>query len=175
MGGRTKRLKKQSDGSPDQSLPETVILFLDESLHNCRPVHAALAGASITIERHGAYYPPGLPDDQWLPDIGTKRWAMLTCDQKIRYNELERQKIVRYKIKEFVFAHGNMSGLMMGAALTKAAERMKSLIREHEPPFIAYISQSGNVVVRYDKHGSVHDRQKKARSTETDSNPDVVS
>jgi hypothetical protein len=86
---------------------------------------------------------------------------MLTCDRKIRYNALEQQKIIRYKIREFVFAHGNMSGAMMGAALTAAADRMKELVRSHPPPFIAYISQSGNVTVRYDKEGSVHDRQTK--------------
>lgn len=73
---------------------------------------------------------------------------MLTCDRKIRYNVLEQQKIIRYKIREFVFVHGNMSGPMMGAALVAAAVQMKALVRFHEPPFIAYISQSGNVAIR---------------------------
>jgi PIN like domain len=175
MGGRIKKLRKQLDGSPDQSQPDQFILFLDETIHNCKPVHAALTAASIPYERQGAHYPPGLPDDHWLPEIGTKRCAMLTCDQKIRYNELERQKIVRYKIREFVFAHGNMSGAMMGAALTKAAERMKLLVASHPPPFIGYISQSGNVAIRYDKDGSVHDRRRKEKSSKTNLSPDVIS
>lgn len=100
---------------------------------------------------------------------------MLTCDQRIRYNQLEREKIVQYKIREFVLTSGNMSGAMMGAALAHAAERMKRLVRTHEPPFIAYISQSGNVEIRYDKDGSVHDRKKHARSPKTGSGSGVVS
>lgn len=147
-------------------------MFLDETIHNCQPVLTALAGASISFERHGAYYPPGLPDKEWLPEIGGKKWAMLTCDQRIRYNVLEQQKIVRYKIREFVFAHGNMSGAMMGAALTAAADRMKALVRIHAPPFIAYITQAGKVTIRYDKDGSVHDRRR--RIAKADSGPDAV-
>ena len=94
---------------------------------------------------------------------------MLTCDQKIRYNQLERQKIIQYRIREFVLTSGNMNGAMMGAALTRAAKQMKSLVRRYEPPFIAYISQSGNVAIRYDKDGSIHDRKKRASSSRTDS------
>jgi len=130
-------LKKQSGGNPGQSPPEAFVLFLDETLHNCQPVHAALANASIQYERHSTHFLAGTPDAKWLPEIGAKGWALLTCDQRIRYNQLEREKIVQCKIREFVLTSGNLSGAMMGETLTQAAARMKKLVRSHDPPFIA--------------------------------------
>lgn len=69
--------------------------------------------------------------------------------------------IVQYKIREFVFASGNLSGAMMGEALAKALPKMKRLFKENQQAFIAYVGQSGKVEVRYDKDGSVHERKKK--------------
>jgi len=95
---------------------------------------------------------------EWLPIVGERRWALLTSDKNIRYNQLEREKIVQHQIREFVFASGNLSGEMMGQILAKALPKMKRLFRNYPPPFIAYLSQSGNVEVRYDKDGSIHER-----------------
>lgn len=97
----------------------------------------------------------------WLPVVGRNRWAVLTCDKRIRYNSLERDKIMQHGIREFVFASGNLSGTMMGDILKVAGAHMQKLFAEYTGPFIAAISQSGNVTVRWDKDGSVHARGKR--------------
>jgi hypothetical protein len=154
-------LKKQLDGNPEQpSPPESFVIFLDETLHNCRPILEALTALSVAHERHGNYFQPGTPDEEWLPMVGEKNWILLTHDQKIRYNELEVRQIIRHKVREFVFTSGNLTGPSMAEALLKALPKMKGLAENNEPPFIANISKSGNVEIRYDKHGSVHDRKK---------------
>jgi len=110
--------------------------------------------------RHGTRFSPGTLDVDWLPVVGEKRWALLTSDKSIRYNQLEKEKIIQYKIREFVFASGNLSGAMMGEALAKALPKMKRLFAEYGEVFIAYLSQAGAVEVRFDEEGSVHDRKR---------------
>jgi hypothetical protein len=138
-------------------------LFLDETLHNCQPIHFALDRAGVEYVRHGSRFSSGALDVEWLPTVGEKHWALLTSDKNIRYNQLEREKIIQYRIREFVFASGNLSGEMMGEILGRALPKMKRLFRDYPPPFIAYLSQSGNVEVRYDADGSIHGRRSGAR------------
>jgi PIN like domain len=168
MGGRTKKLKRQSGGSPEQP-PDPFVLFLDETSHNCKPIHASLESLQVTYIRHGSKFPSGADDEVWLPVVGEERWAILTCDKRIRYNQLERDKIMQYGIREFVFTSGNLSGTMMGEILDKAVMQMEKLCAKHPGPFIATISQSGKVAVRWDKGGSVHAQTKKGQEADEDS------
>jgi PIN like domain len=139
-------------------------LFLDETLHNCQPILTELNNASIRFERHGAHFEAGVPDVKWLPEIGRLGWALLTCDRRLRYNELEIAKIIEYRIKAFFFTSGNLSGLMMAEILSIALPKMKRLSKKVQPPFIATLSESGNVAVRYNREGSIHSQRR--RSTE---------
>lgn len=157
-------MKKQSGGSPEQpSQPEPFVLFLDETLQNCQPILEALKRLGIAHERHATYFSRGTPDEQWLPFVGKHGWSLLTHDQKIRYNELEIRQIVRHRIREFVFTSGNLTGTTMAEALTVALPKIRRLHRYANPPFIACISKAGNVEIRYDSQGSVHDRKKQAK------------
>ncbi len=122
----------------------------------------------VVYKRHGERFTAGVEDTEWLPEIGKEKWALLTSDKRIRYNQLERDKIVHYGIREFVFTSGNLSGVMMGEILKIAVPRMRKLFAEYPAPFIACISQSGNVEVRYDKDGSLHDREKKKSKKQSD-------
>src|ERR1022692_4204974 len=160
MGGRTKRLKKRSGGNLEQSQHDPFVLFLDETLHNCQPIHSVLEQAEVDYVRHGSLFGPGALDIEWLPTVDEKRWALLTSDKNIRSNQLERAEVVRYGIREFVFASGSLSGFMMAEILSKAIPKMRRLFRNYAPPFIAYLSQYGNVEVRFDKDGSIHHRKK---------------
>jgi hypothetical protein len=159
-------LKKQSGGNLEQSQRDPFVLFLDESLHNCQPIHSALDQAGVEYVRHGSLFNAGVHDIEWLPTVGKNRWSLLTSDKSIRYNQLEKAKIVEYGIREFVFASGSLSGVMMAGILSKAMPKMKRLFRSYPPPFIAYLSQSGNVEVRFDKDGSIHDRKRPPNSRE---------
>jgi hypothetical protein len=162
MGGRSKRLKKQSGGSPEQP-PDPFVLFLDETSHNCKPIHASLESMGVEYVRHGARFQSGANDEVWLPVIGQEKLVILTCDKRIRYNQLERDKIMEHECREFVFTSGNLTGPMMGEVLKKAVPEMKKICRRWPAPFIATISQSGSVAVRWDKGGSIHDQAQKGK------------
>lgn len=162
MDEPTKKLKKQLDGSPGQpSQPESFVLFLDETLQNCQPILEVLEKLNVAHERHKSFFQPGTPDEEWLPKVGESNWSLLTHDQKIRYNQLEIRQVLRYKVREFVFTSGNLTGPAMAEALVTALPKMKRFHEQLEPPFIAYVSKAGSVELRYDKDGSIHARKRK--------------
>jgi len=90
-------------------------------------------------------------DEIWLPTIGKKGWILLTSDKRIRYNALEKLAIEENAIREFVFTSGNMSGSDMAQALEVALPKIRRFCRKLDPPFIASITRSGEVNLRWPK------------------------
>ena len=110
-----------------------------------------LSRRGVKHERHLEYFPRGTPDQVWLPKVGENKWALLTADKRIRYNILEKKALAEYKVKEFVFASGNLSGEEMAMALESAMPRMISLAGRLDPPFVAAITRWGEVHLRWPK------------------------
>jgi hypothetical protein len=140
--------------------PEDFVLFLDENICNCRPILAILDRLGIPYERHLSSFPAGTPDENWLSRVGKEGWILLTTDKSIRWNELERNAVVRHRVREFVFSSGNLSGPDMARALELAIPKMKRLIRRQSAPFIATVTKSGNVDLRFDKSGRIQRKKK---------------
>ncbi len=151
MASRHGRSKKQSVGSRGRqpSLPEDFVLYLDENLHNCRPILDALVHHGVKHKRHGSHFPPGTEDTVWLPFVGRSGWLLVTKDKRMRFNELEKAAILRYRVREFYFTSGNYSGAGMALMLITALLDMAKLCRKHGAPFIASIAKSGNVSLRF--------------------------
>jgi hypothetical protein len=83
--------------------------------------------------------------------VGSKGWVLLTCDKRIRYNLLEKRALTEHAVSEFVFTSGNMSGQDMAAALELALPEMRHLSSRLEPPFVAAITRTGEVHLRWPK------------------------
>jgi hypothetical protein len=164
MGGRLKKLRKQSDGNPNPSPPDDFVLFLDENLHKCAPILAALDKAGVKYEKHASHFKAGEFDSVWLPKVCQEEWIILTKDKGIRYNQLEIAAVLQFKGREFFFRSGNWSGAQMAEILSKALRKMVLLTKKTPPPFIASLTQGGEVHLRYDKGGSVHDQKRKSRN-----------
>jgi PIN like domain len=162
MGGRLKRSRKQSDGNPEQSPHDDFVLYLDENLHNCAPIREVLDYAGVKYQRHDSHFKTGEIDAVWLPRVAEEGWIILTKDKGIRYNELEIHEVIAHKARQFYFRQGNWSGVQMAEILSKALPKMRRLFQKVEAPFIASLTQSGEVHLRYDKDGSVY-RQKRKR------------
>ena len=145
------RSKKQSAGSRRRqpSLPEDFVLYLDENLHNCRPILDALTKHGVKHERHVQHFSAGAEDTTWLPFVGEKGWLLITKDKRIRYNELEKTAVLQHRVREFYFSSGNYSGAEMAEILISALPGMAKICRKHDPPLIASIAKSGSVNLRF--------------------------
>ncbi|MGA9999813.1 MAG: hypothetical protein WBQ04_06820 [Candidatus Acidiferrales bacterium] len=150
MIARRKKSKKRSDGS-DHFPPqlEEFVLYLDENLCNSIAIQETLRRLEIRFERHLSHFSRGALDEAWLPSVGKNGWILLTTDKRMRYNLLERRALEQNHVREFVFASGNLSGAEMAAILEKALRKMQRICRRFEPPFVAAISRTGEVHLRW--------------------------
>jgi hypothetical protein len=152
MNARRSKSKKRSDGSERSRLPRSdFVLYLDENLCNSKAILSVLAKLETRFERHLAHFSRGVPDETWLPLVGSNGWVLLTADKRIRYNFLERKALEENSVCEFVFASGNLSGSDMAAALEAAMDRMQRLYRKVKSPFVAAITKRGEVHLRWPK------------------------
>jgi hypothetical protein len=155
MAARRRKSKKPSAGSArplSPSPPEEFVLYLDENLCNTRAILDSLTRLAVRFERHLAHFEPGIPDETWLPLVGSKGWILLTSDKRIRYNLLEKHALEIHSVREFVFTSGNLSGQDMAAALELALNKMRSFCRRNKPPFVASITRTGEVYLRWPKN-----------------------
>jgi hypothetical protein len=154
MAARRKRSRKPSAGSAHSlspSPPDDFVLYLDENLCNTRAILDLLAKLGIRFERHLVHFPAGTLDEAWLPLVGSKGWILLTSDKRIRYNSLEKLALELHGVREFVFTSGNMSGQDMAVALERALKKMRNLCARAKPPFVASITRTGEVNLRWPK------------------------
>ena len=131
--------------------PEEFTLYLDENLCNSRFLLETLTKLGVRFERHLNHFSRGALDEDWLPLVGSKGWVLLTADKHLRYNLLEKRALEMNRVREFVFASGNMSGQEMAEALEQAIRKMLSLCSRIDPPFVAAITRSGEVHLRWPK------------------------
>jgi hypothetical protein len=155
MSARPSKSKRPSDGS-DHSLsqPDDFTFYLDENLCNTKAILETLTKLRVRFERHLGRFPRGTPDETWLPLVGQNRWVLLTADKRIRYNFLEKRALEKNAVREFVFASGNMSGNEMASALEVALHRIRRICRRFQPPFVAAITRTGEVHMRWPKKKS---------------------
>lgn len=107
-----------------------------------------LTARAVKHERHGQHFPAGTEDSLWLPFVGQNGWVLLTKDKRIRFNQLEKTAVRRYRVREFYFSSGNYTGAEMAEILTTALPEMVKTYARQEPPFIASISKSGKISLK---------------------------
>jgi hypothetical protein len=81
--------------------------------------------------------------------VGRNNWIALTKDKRIRYLPLERQAIQTYKIWQFSFSSGTMSGNEMAATLKNNLNGIFRFLNHQAAPFVAALL-TNTVVLRDD-------------------------
>lgn len=149
MTGHQQKSKKRLGGKRSKP-PKSFQVYLDENLQKCKPVLEVMASKGITVHQHFKYFPkPGEPDSKWLPLVGKRNWALITADDRFRYNDLERIALIKYRLKVFSFMNNNMGGNAMAAALDKAMKKISNIFVSQRPPFVCSITELGNVSIRW--------------------------
>ena len=91
----------------------------------------------MLYERYRDHFRPGVEDETWLRsvgELGELGWVVLTKDKRPRYNQLEKAAIrhYHYKVAEFYFGSGNVSGAEMASALDKAISRIRRICESEQ-------------------------------------------
>lgn len=106
----------------------------------------ALERTGIRFQRHRNHFRGYVPDTELLRKVGKRRWILITADKRQRVRPLERQLILHFKIREFVFTSASVGNI--GELLVRVRKKMRNLCSRHEGPFVASISQNGNIALR---------------------------
>lgn len=123
---------------------ETTVFFIDRSVGK-KSVAEALRGAGLTVELHDDHFPQDALDEDWLTEVGLRRWCVITRDDRIRYRRLEAQAVRNVKVAMFVIVSKNLTGPQTAEVILTALGRIRRFISSHRRPFIAKIYRDGRV------------------------------
>jgi hypothetical protein len=124
--------------------PQSITFFIDRCLGK-KSIPDILRAAGISVEIHDNHFDKGALDVDWLPQVGEQGWIVLTKDDKISKNQLERIAVARAQIKMFVLASQRLPGKDMAAIFLKAIVPMQEFVRKYPAPFIAKIYRDGKI------------------------------
>lgn len=86
-------------------------------------------------------------DQDWLLEVGRRGWVVLTKDKFIRRRKAEFQVLLAAGVAAFVLSSGNLSGAATASAFVHAYPRIRKLLRDWSPPFVARVSAQGHVAL----------------------------
>ena len=151
MGDPKRRSRKRSSGKQAKPL-KNFTLYLDESF-DCEEVKAALSANNIKFRVYSKDFSVGEEDPNILPLVGKRRYALLTLDTRNRYRTLERQSILRYGVRQFIFT-ANLGGTALAQLLVSAYPKMRRFARENGRPFVAVVTKMRDIYLRMDNRGN---------------------
>ena len=120
------------------------VFFIDRSVGK-NVVARALRAAGATVEVHDDHFRQDALDEEWLPAVGRRGWAVITCDDRIRYRAIEREAATSAGVALFIFAGKKMRAAAIAEALVHAVPAMKELLAKQSRPFIAKVTRAGSV------------------------------
>ncbi len=120
------------------------ILFLDRGM-SVNLLVAELQELVVPFVRHDDIFPQNTPDIVWLTAVGKAGWFVLTADQRIRYNPLEKQALLAGGVGSFILVAKNLPGRQIAASIVRALPAMRAFAARTPRPFIAKIYADGRV------------------------------
>ena len=108
----------------------------------------ALRAAGLDVRVHDDLFPQATQDVEWLREAGARRWVVITRDDRIRYNQLEREAVLAAKLRFFSITSSSLTGDETGELILSALARISRLCRQHSKNgFIAKISRGPDVKI----------------------------
>jgi hypothetical protein len=111
-------------------------------------VPEALRTAGVEVRVLDELFPQGTQDVDWLREAGANRWVVITRDDRIRYNQLERQAVIATRLRFFSITSSSLTGEEAASLILSALDKMSRLCRQHSKRgFIAKISRGPDVKI----------------------------
>ncbi len=116
--------------------------FLDYQIGR-HVVADALRAAGAHVEVHIDHFPMNAPDTEWIPQVAARDWVLITKDQHIHRNMLERETYRDAGLRGFVATGDNMSGPDLAALLVRCLPAMMRRVARQPGPLLFAISRYG--------------------------------
>ncbi|MGE0373758.1 MAG: hypothetical protein AB7Q01_18010 [Gammaproteobacteria bacterium] len=116
--------------------------FLDHQIGRYT-VAEALRAAGANVVVHLDHFAGNAPDTEWIPEVGRRGWVLITKDQNIRRNPLERMAYERARVRGFVVTGKDMGGKELGELLVRCLPGMLRRAAGRPGPLLFTISHGG--------------------------------
>ena len=64
----------------------------------------------VEVHVHDDDFPQDARDEEWLPEVGRRGWAVITKDAKIRYRLTEQAALIAGGVRAFILTRGDLTG-----------------------------------------------------------------
>jgi hypothetical protein len=102
-----------------------------------------LRAAGARVEVHLDHFAGDTPDIEWIPEVARRGWVLITKDQNIRRNPLERATYEAARLRGFVATGKDMNGEELGRLLTQCLPGMVRRAAGRPGPLLFTISRTG--------------------------------
>lgn len=120
----------------------SLTFFLDHQIGRYI-VANALRGAGAQVEVHLDHFPGDKLDTEWIPEVGQRGWVLITKDQNIRRNPIERAAYQDAKLRGFVVTGKNMGAKELAELLVRCLPGMVRRAGGRPGPVLFTISRGG--------------------------------
>ena len=84
-----------------------------------------------------------MPDVEWIPEVARRDWVLITKDQNIRRNPLERAAYRAARLRGFVVTGKDMNAKELGELLVRCLAGMTRRTAGRHGPMLFTISRGG--------------------------------
>jgi hypothetical protein len=102
-----------------------------------------LRAAGAEVEVHLDHFPGDMPDVEWIPEVARRGWVLITKDQNIRRNPLEREAYRAAQLRGFVATGRDMNAKELGELLVRCLPGMARRTAGRRGPSLFAISRGG--------------------------------
>ncbi len=106
-------------------------------------VAEALRAEGANVEVHIDHFDQAAPDTEWIPEVGRRGWVLITKDQNIRRNPLERYAYQAAGLRGFVLTGGSLNGPDVASLLVRLLPGMVRRVTGRPGPLMFSISRGG--------------------------------
>jgi hypothetical protein len=125
-----------------------VTFFLDRSLGK-EIVAQALRAAGADVEIHDDHFPPDAKDEDWLTEVGSLGWIVLTKDRRFHTRILEITAIARARVRVFKLTAACLQGPEMATIFVKSIPKIRRFVTGNAAPFIATVDRNARVKLAF--------------------------
>lgn len=118
------------------------MLFLDAT-HQSKIVQNLLRDLDVKVEVHRRYYLPNAPDPEWIADVTSRGWVIISGDKGIREDGINRHAVIKARAKVFILADTSSRGAEWAASLVVARKKILQIAEQNNGPFYCAV-EKGN-------------------------------
>lgn len=113
--------------------------FCDRNLGRKFPLRLRELG--LAVELHDDHFSQEERDEIWIPQVSRQGWVILTLDERIRFNKVEKELLLAYRARVILLPNPNQRTpgwlLQVAEEFVRAQAQVERFLNKTPSPFVA--------------------------------------